>query len=124
MSNFFKALPLTFTGATLVYFNGKSQETEMLINSRSSIIVKDLDLEKSFSFRPKPISSRVAYNSLRTKERSSTFYRPMVAKQPNLSLYAFKSSSTYFDYKEPTLGKEVLCVGLQVLGAVLQAASR
>lgn len=124
MSSFFKALLFTFTGVALISFNGKSQDTEMLINSRSSIIVQDLDLGKSFYFRPKPISSRVAYNSLRTNERSSTYYRPMVPKQPNLSIYSFKSGTTYFEYKEPSLGKEALCIGLQILGAVLQGASR
>jgi hypothetical protein len=123
MSRLFKVFLFTLSGLTLVSFNGKSQETEILITSRSSFIVKDLNIEKSFSFESKPISSSVAYNSLRNTENNNAFYRPMVPKGPNLSLYTFNGKTTYFEYKEQSLRDGILCMGLEILGAVLQGAS-
>jgi hypothetical protein len=123
MPSLFKIFLSALTLLTFVVSKGQSKQTEVLLSNRSYLIVENLELEKSFSFKAKPFSPGVAHNSIREKEKSNSYYRPMAAHIPKNASHDIHNPSLYYKFAPLSLRDQLILTAVDFLVSPLRGGA-
>mgnify|MGYP001544391508 CR=1 FL=1 len=113
-----KTIIFSLIRCTLITLKRKSQDRGFvaLIAPRHAIVIENLDLENSLSFKRKNLTS--IRDSFKLNENTTSVYNLMVKNQPQKPLI-YSTHSNYYQCQEANFRTHTIGIGVEILGQLL-----